>query len=106
MIKGRWLRKNINAGRSSISALKQAEKRILATGNPVRAGVPMIVDLQARLDALIDSDTRLYGHLEQLAESQKRTGDQIAKLVEVQKRTEQSLKAFINSTKRGGNGNR
>jgi hypothetical protein len=31
--------------------LKQAEKRILATGNLVRAGIPMIVDLQARLDA-------------------------------------------------------
>jgi predicted nucleic acid-binding Zn-ribbon protein len=86
--------------------LKQAEKRILTTGNLVRAGIPMIVDLQARLDALIDSDTRLYGRLEQLAESQKKTGEQIAKLVEAQKRTEQSLTAFIDSTKRGGNGNR
>ena len=86
--------------------LKQAEKRIWATGNLVRTGIPMIVDLQARLDALIDSDTRLYGRLEQLAESQKKTGEQIAKLVEAQKRTEQSLTAFIDSTKRGGNGNR
>lgn len=79
--------------------LKQAEKRILATGNLVRAGIPMLVDTQARLDALIDSDARLYGRLEQLA-------GQIAELVEAQKRTERSLKAFIDSTRKGGNGNR
>jgi hypothetical protein len=93
--------------------LRMAEKRILATGNLVRAGIPMLVDTQTRLDALIDSDARLYGRLEQLADAQKQLADaqkktdgQIAQLVEAQKKTEQSLKAFIDSMRKGGNGHR
>ena len=93
--------------------LRIAEKRILATGNLVHVGIPMLVDTQARLDALIDSDARLYGHLEQLTgqiaqlvEAQKKTDEKLAQLTEVQKKTEQSLKAFIDSLKRGGNGKR
>jgi hypothetical protein len=85
--------------------LRMAEKRILATGNLVRVGIPMLVDTQTRLDALIDSDARLYGRLEQLADAQKKTDEQIGRLVEAQERTEQSLKSLIDSMKTG-NGNR
>lgn len=84
--------------------MKQAEKRILTTANLVRAGVPMLVDMQARLDALIDSDTRLYGRLQQLTEAQIKTDEKITRLVELQAQTEKSLKAFIASMKSGRNG--
>ena len=83
--------------------LRLAEKRILATGNLVRVGIPMLVDTQARIDALIDSDARLYGRLEQLADAQeklaKKTDEQIAKL-------SATVQAFIDSMNKGGNGNR
>jgi hypothetical protein len=78
--------------------LRMAEKRILTTGNLVRVGIPMLVDTQMRLDALIDSDARLYGRLEQLADAQKKTDEQIAKL-------SASVQALVDSM-RGGNGNR
>jgi predicted phage gp36 major capsid-like protein len=90
--------------------LAAAEKRLKATANLVQAGMPMLVDAQVRINALIDSDARLYGRLEQLAEqvaaSQKRTDEQLVQLAEAQKRTEQSLKAFIDSLNKGGNGSR
>jgi hypothetical protein len=97
--------------------LRMAEKRILATGNLVRAGIPILVDTQTRLDALIDSDARLYGRLEQLAEKleqladsqaklAKKTDEEIAQLIKAQRRTEQNLNTLIGSMKKGGNGHR
>jgi hypothetical protein len=64
----------------------------------------MLVDMQARLDALIDSDTRLYGRLQQLTEAQIKTDEKIGRLAEIQAQTEKSLKAFIASMKSGRNG--
>ncbi len=78
--------------------MRIAEKRITATGNLVHVGIPRLVEMQIRIDALMDSDARLYGRLEQLAESQKKTDEQIAKL-------SASVQALVDSM-RGGNGNR
>jgi DNA repair exonuclease SbcCD ATPase subunit len=77
--------------------LTAAEKRLQATANLVQAGIPMLVDTQIRLNALIDSDARLYGRLEQLAESQKKTDQQIADLAA-------SVKTLVDALIRGGNG--
>jgi hypothetical protein len=40
--------------------LAEAEKNLLATANLVKGGIPMVVSQQMRIDALIDSDPRLY----------------------------------------------
>ena len=99
--------------------LRQAERRILATGNLVsKAGIPMLVDTQMRLDALTDSETRLYGTVQELArahaeltqsqrelaESQKRTDAQLNRLAGMQLETERKLQIFIESLSKGVNG--
>jgi hypothetical protein len=82
--------------------MRIAEKRITATGNLVHVGIPRLVEMQIRIDALMDSDARLYGRLEQLADAHeklaKKTDEQIAKL-------SASVQALVDSM-RGGNGNR
>jgi len=74
----------------------------------VRAGIPMVVSQQMRIDALIDSDARLYLRLQQIAEAQERTDE---KLAEVEKRTDEklahladSVQKLVDSWKSGGNG--
>jgi hypothetical protein len=98
--------------------LAEAEKKLLATANLVRAGIPMVTSQQMRIDALIDSDARLYLHLQQLderlarmAESQQRTDEILARLAESHQRTEQklvhladSVQKLVDSWKAGGNG--
>ena len=79
--------------------LAAAEKRLQPTANLVQAGIPMVVDAQMRINALIDSDARLYGRLEQLAEAQKRTDEQLAQLAA-------SVQKLVDSLKTGGNGGR
>jgi len=84
--------------------LRQAEKRILATGNLVgKTGIPWLVDTQVKVDALMDSHTRLYGALQQLAEqtaeSQKKTDENLNRLAA-------TVQAFIDSMRRGGNGSK
>jgi hypothetical protein len=100
--------------------LAEAEKQLLATANLVRAGIPMVTNQQMRIDALIDSDARLYLHLQQvderlarLAESQQRTDERLARLVESQLRTDEtvahladSVQKLVDSWKAGGNGSR
>jgi len=88
--------------------LAEAEKKLLATANLVRAGIPMVVSQQMRIDALIDSDARLYLRLQQIAEAQERTDE---KLAEVEKRTDEklahladSVQKLVDSWKSGGNG--
>ncbi len=77
--------------------LRQAEKRILATGNLVgKTGIPWLVDTQVKVDALMDSHTRLYGALQQLTESQKKTDENLNRLAA-------TVQAFIDSMRRGGN---
>jgi len=77
--------------------LAEAEKKLLATANLVRAGIPMVVSQQMRIDALIDSDTRLYLRLQQMAEAQERTDEKLAHLAE-------SVQKLVDSLKAGGNG--
>jgi hypothetical protein len=78
--------------------LAEAEKKLLATANLVRAGIPMVVSQQMRIDALIDSDARLYLRLQQIAESQdeaqKRTDEKLAHLAD-------SIQKLVDSWKSG-----
>jgi predicted RNase H-like nuclease (RuvC/YqgF family) len=84
--------------------LAEAEKKLLATANLVRAGIPMVVSQQMRIDALIDSDARLYLQMQQvderlarLAESQQRTDETVGRLAE-------SVQKLVDSMKSAGNG--
>jgi hypothetical protein len=91
--------------------LAEAEKKLLATANLVRAGIPMLVSQQTRIDALIDSDARLYLRLQQIAEADERTEEKLVQLAEAQERTEEKLvhladsaQKLVDSWKSGGNG--
>jgi len=77
--------------------LAEAEKKLLATANLVRAGIQMVVSQQMRIDALIDSDARLYLRLQQIAEAQERTDAKLVHLAE-------SVQKLVDSIKTGGNG--
>jgi hypothetical protein len=77
--------------------LAEAEKKLLATANLVRAGIPMLVSQQTRIDAWIDSDTRLYLRMQQLAEVQERTEEKLVHLAD-------SVPKLVDSWKSGGNG--
>jgi hypothetical protein len=79
--------------------LAEAEKKLLATANLVRAGIPMLVSQQMRIDALVDSDARLYLRIQQLAEAQERTEAQLVHLAH-------SVQKLVDSWKAGGNGAR
>jgi len=70
--------------------LAEAEKKLLATANLVKAGIPMVVSQQMRIDALIDSDMRLYGRIQELTEQVTLLASSVQKLVD--------------SWKAGGNG--
>jgi hypothetical protein len=70
--------------------LAEAEKKLLATANLVKAGIPMVVSQQMRIDALIDSDMRLYGRIQELTE-------QVTLLTS-------SVQKLVDSWKAGGNG--
>jgi hypothetical protein len=74
--------------------LAEAEKKLLATANLVRAGIPMVVSQQMRIDALIDSDARLYLRLQQLAEAHD---EKFAQLAEAEKRTDEKLAHLADS---------
>jgi hypothetical protein len=88
--------------------LAEAEKQLLAAANLVRAGIPMVVSQQMRIDALIDSDARLYLRLQQIVEAQD---EKFAQLAEAEKRTDEklahlaeSIQKLVDSWKAGGNG--
>ena len=91
--------------------LAEAEKKLLATANLVRAGIPMVVSQQMRIDALIDSDSRFYLQMQQLVESQQRTDERLSRLAEAQERAEEklvhladSVQKLVDSMKSAGNG--
>ena len=91
--------------------LAEAEKKLLATSNLVRAGIPMVVSQQMRIDALIDSDSRFYLQMQQIDERLARTDEALARLAESQPRTEEtvahlaeSVQKLVDSWKSGGNG--
>src|ERR1700685_50686 len=76
------------------------ERQILATANLVRkVGMPSLIEAQMRIDALMDSDTRLYGTLQELAEAQKGLTDSYKGLAESQKGLAESQKGLAESQK-------
>lgn len=91
--------------------LAEAEKRLEATANLVRAGIPMVVSQQMRIDALIDSDARLYMHMQQIDEKLARTDEALARLAQAQAVSEEkvsrladSVQKLVDSWKNDGNG--
>ncbi len=89
--------------------LAEAEKKLLATANLVKGGIPMVVSQQMRIDALIDSDARLYLQMQQLIESQQRAEERLGRLAESQQRTDEtvarladSVQKLVDSWKSGG----
>jgi hypothetical protein len=70
------------------------DKSLAGIRTLVKTGMRMLVDMETKMTALIDSETRLYGSLQELSDAQKA-------LAEAQKRTEESLKRFLD---RSGNG--
>ena len=98
--------------------LAEAEKKLLATANLVKGGIPMVVSQQMRIDALIDSDARLYLQMQQLielqqrfTESHQRLAESQQRLTESQQRTDEkverlaeSIQKFVDSLKSPGNG--
>jgi hypothetical protein len=81
--------------------LAEAEKQLLATANLVKAGIPMVVSQQMRIDALIDSDARLYLRLQQLAEAQERTTEAQARTDEKLAHLADSIQKLVDSWKSG-----
>jgi predicted nucleic acid-binding Zn-ribbon protein len=77
------------------------DKSLLAIRNLLSTGVRMLVDMETKMSALTDSQTRLYGTMRELAEAQKRTEESLRSLEEAQKRTEEALRRFL---ERSGNG--
>ena len=63
------------------------DRGLLAIRNLLQTGMRMLVDMETKMSALTDSETRLYGTMQELAAAQKRT--------------EESLKRFLD---RSGNG--
>ncbi len=48
----------------------------------VRTGMRMLVDLEAKMVALTDSEVRLYGTVQELAEAQKRTEESLRRFLD------------------------
>jgi hypothetical protein len=63
------------------------DRSLSAIRNLLQTGIRMLVDMEVKMSALIDSDVRLRGRMEELAEAQRRT--------------EESLRRFLD---RSGNG--
>ncbi len=77
------------------------DKSLLAIRNLLGTGIRMLVDMETKMTALTDSQTRLYGSMQELAEAQKRTEESLRSLEEAQKRTDEALRRFL---ERSGNG--
>jgi hypothetical protein len=84
--------------------LAEAEKKLLATANLVKGGIPMVVSEQMRIDALIDSDARLYLQMQQLIEAQKRLTESQQRTDEKVERLAESIQKFVDSMRSPGNG--
>ena len=90
--------------------LRLAERRVLTTGNLVsKVGIPSLVEAQMKIDALMESDVRLYGALQQLAERLEQSHHELEqshkKTDEELRRLSATVQAFIESM-RGGNGSK
>ncbi len=76
--------------KDAITRMDKFERQLRSTRNLVHVGIRMMVDMQQKIDGLIDSETRLYGAIQELAEVQKVTG--------------QKLQAFIDSLQKRSDG--
>jgi methyl-accepting chemotaxis protein len=73
--------------------LRLAERRILTTGNLVsKVGIPSLIEAQMKIDALMESDIRLYDSLQQLIESHKELAESNKQLAESHKQLAESHK--------------
>ena len=70
------------------------DKSLLAIRNLLGTGMRMLVEVETKMSALADSETRLYGSMQEL----RGTMEQLA---EAQKRTDEALRRFL---ERSGNG--
>jgi hypothetical protein len=77
--------------------LAEAEKKLLATANLVKGGIPMVVSHQMQIDALIHLDTRLYGRIQGLTALQKETDKKLDRLAD-------SIQKLVDGWKPRGNG--
>ncbi len=78
--------------------LEALERKIDASGNLLRLGIPIVTGLDSKVNALIDSEIRLYEVVQRLGESHQQ-------LAEAQKRTEDSLRLLIDTLRHpAGNG--
>ncbi len=72
------------------------DKQLQAIRTLLHGGMQIMVNLERKVDALTDSQIRLYGTVQELAEAQKQTETSL-------KRMEDAVKKFLD---RGGNGHR
>jgi uncharacterized protein YaaN involved in tellurite resistance len=84
--------------------LAEAEKKLLATANLVKAGIPMVTSHQMQIDALIDLDTRLYGRIQELTESIREHRESQRETDRRLDRLEVSIEKLVESMKPSGNG--
>ena len=109
----------MDVGRTIEFILEQqakTETRLDAISKLLQGGMDMLLRFQTttndRFNALLDAQLRaearmdrLEGKMAELAEAQTRLDGKVAELADAQKVTELKLQAFIDSLRRGGNGN-
>jgi hypothetical protein len=76
------------------------DRSLTAVRNPLQTGVRMLVDMETKMSAIIDSQTRLYGVVQERAHAVQGIAEAQKQLAEAQRRTEESLKRFLD---RSGN---
>lgn len=69
--------------------LTEDEEKIIARDrslsgirNLLQTGIRMLVEMESRMNALIDSQTMLQGAVQQLAEAQRRTEDSLKRFLD------------------------
>ena len=77
------------------------DKSLSAIRSLLLTGMRMLVDLEAKMAALTDSEARLYGATQDLDARMTLLADAMRELAEAQKRTEESLRRFLD---RSGDG--
>lgn len=86
--------------------LEALERKVEASGNLLRLGIPLVSGLDSKVNALIDSEIRLYEAVQKLTESHQQLTEAHRQLTEAQSRTEDSLRLLIDTLRHpSGNGN-
>jgi hypothetical protein len=62
--------------------LIQHDVQFKAVLNLLQTGAAMLVDMEVKMNALIDSQTKLYGSLQELKEAQQKTDAALRKFIE------------------------